>query len=354
MDERLVLLLAVLVSLAAVPTPVAADETRTGGTIIIEAGETVDDDLTAFSGTVIVRGTINGDLTAFTGNVFVDGEVNGNLEAFAGNVRINGTVTGDASAFGGNIFLEEGARVGGQLDARGGNVVVEGDVGGDAQLGASTITIGESAVIGGSLTYDGQLDRAEGAQIAGEVRQDSSLGADEQFGGPLVPNWAGWLYGFLVNLVLGAVVLLVFPRFSKDLADQTTSAPLLSGVVGLLAFVGIPILAILLFISLVGIPLGLIAILVFPILLWFGYVYGAFSVGAWLLSQTDTESRWLALLAGLLLVSLVGFVPIVGGLVQFLVLLLGLGALALSLRDRYRGRRRARTETGAGGPEAAS
>lgn len=354
MDERLVLLLAVLVSLAAVPTPVAADETRTGGTIVIEASETVEDDVTAFGGTVIVRGTINGDLAAFAGNVFVDGEVNGNLEAFAGNVRINGTVTGDASTFGGNVFLEEDARVGGQLDAAGGNVVVEGEIGGDAQLGASTITVGQSAIIGGDLRYDGELDRAEGAQIAGEVRQDSSLGADEQFGGPLVPNWAGWLYGFLVNLVLGAVVLLVFPRFSTGLAERAASAPLRSGGVGLLAFVGIPIVSILLFISLVGIPLGLIAILVFPILLWFGYVYGAFSVGAWLLSLADTENKWLALLAGLLLVSLVGFVPILGGLVQFLVLLLGLGALALALRDRYRGRRAARAETGASGPEAAS
>jgi cytoskeletal protein CcmA (bactofilin family) len=350
MDERFAILAAVFLVLAAMPAPAAAQETRTGDTVIVAEGETVDGDLRAFAGTVVVRGTVNGDLTALTGNVFVDGEVNGDLQAFSGNVRINGTVTGDVSAAGGNVFLARDGRVGGQFQAGAGNVVVEGEIGGDASLGASTITVAPTAVVDGDLAYDGNLTLSDEARIDGEVRQDDDLGVQ----GPLVPGWVGWAYGLLANLLLGAVALLVFPRFSAGLADRAASDPLRSAGVGLLLLVAIPVLLILLFISLIGIPLGLIGMLVYGLVLWLGYVYGSFAVGSWLLSLADPENRWLALFVGLLAISLIGLLPILGGLVQFVVLLLGLGALGLGLRNRYRGRRAARARTGPSGPETVS
>ncbi|WP_276299762.1 bactofilin family protein [Halorussus lipolyticus] len=339
MDKRLVALFAVLVVLAAVPAPAAAEVTRTGGTVVVEEDETIDDDLTAFAGTVIVRGTVDGDLTAFAGDVFVEGRVTGDMTALGGNVRIAGEVTGDVDAVGGNVVVSEDALVGGQLEGAAGNVVVEGEVQQGVRVGAGTITLGPNAVVGGDFVYDGDLNRAEGAQVAGEIRQESDIGLDLGFTGPLVPNWVGWVYGFLVNLVLGAVVLLVFPRFSGGIADRATADPLKSGGVGLLLFVGIPVLMVILFVSLVGIPLGLILALVYALVLWLGYVYGAFAVGTWLLGMADTGGRWLALFIGLLLAAIVGFVPILGGLVQFLVLLLGLGALGLGGRSQYQRRR---------------
>ncbi|NEU55393.1 polymer-forming cytoskeletal protein [Halorussus sp. MSC15.2] len=338
MDKLFTLLFTALVVLAAVPAPVAADETRAGGTVVVEEGETVNESVRAFGGTVVVRGTVNGDLSAMGGNVNVEGRVNGDLQAASGNVRINGTVTGDVSAAGGNVVLSESGRVGGQLDAGAGSVVLDGEVGGDAQIGADTITLGPTAVIGGDLTYDGNLDRADGARVAGEIRQDSSPDAAVGPAGLVVPKWLAGVYGFLANLVLGAILLLAFPRFSNGTAERAADNPLRSGGIGLLSFVGIPVLFVLLLISLVGIPLGLLVVLLYPLVLWVGYVYGAFSLGAWGLGLADTDSRWLALAAGLLAVSVVGFVPILGGIVQFLVLLVGVGAFALGAWRGYRGR----------------
>ncbi|UPV75526.1 polymer-forming cytoskeletal protein [Halorussus limi] len=344
MDKRYAFLLAVLVVLAAVPAPVAADETRSGGTVVVEEGETVAEDLTAFGGTVVVRGTVDGDVTAFAGNVFVEGRVNGDLDAFAGNVRVNGTVTGDANVAGGNFLLAEGGRIGGQLEAATGNAVVEGEIGGTARVGAGTIRLGPSAAVGGDFVYDGDLDRAPGARIDGEVRREPDLDLGVGFTGPLFPNWVGAVYGFVANFVLGAIALLVFPRFSAGVADRAAADPLRSAGVGLLLFVGVPVLLVLLFISLVGIPLGLLGILLYGFALWLGYVYGAFALGGWLVGLADGDSRWVALAVGLAVVSLVGFVPILGGLLQFVVLLLGLGALAAGVWGGLRKRRSRRAD----------
>ena len=339
MDRRLVALLGVLVMLAAVPAPVAAQETRTGGTVVVEEGETVDGPLRAFGGTVIVRGTVNGDLTAAGGNVYVTGRVNGDLQAMAGNVRINGTVTGDADAVGGNVVLAAGGRVGGELNVGAGSVVVNGEVGENAYVGGDTITLGPSAAVGGDFVYDGTLERAEGARVAGQVREESNPGGSVDFTGPIVPTWVEGVYGFLANLVLGAVLLLAFPRFSAGVAGRASRTPLRSGGAGLLTFVGVPVLFVVLLLSLVGIPVALLVILLYPLVLWVGYVYGAFALGAWTLGLTDADNRWLALALGVFVVSIVGFVPVLGGLVQLLVLLLGLGAFALGVWGGLRGRR---------------
>lgn len=340
----LAVLLAALVSLAALPVPAAAEE-RSGGTILVEEGETITEDLTAVGGTLIVRGTVEGDVSAFTGNVFIDGEVTGNLDAFSGNVRINGTVNGDVGAFGGNVVLADNGRIGGTLEAAAGNVILNGEIGDSATIGAGTITVGPTAVINGDLTYDGELTQAQGASVAGQVSQSDDLAVGPQE--PFLPTWFGVVYGLLVNLLLGAVLLLVFPAFSREVAGKASGDPLRSAGVGLLLLIAIPIALFLIALTVVGIPLSLTGVLVFLLLLWLSGVYGAYSVGTWLLSLADTDNRWLALAVGVLVVAVLSQIPILGGLVQFVVLLLGFGALALNLRDRYRGRRVSRRGTAA-------
>jgi hypothetical protein len=78
--------------------------------------------------------------------------------------------------------------------------------------------------------------------------------------------------------------------------------------------------------------------------------YGRSAGAAWLLSAGGIDNRWLALIVGLVGGAALSRVPIAGGVIDLLVLLLGLGALARGLvanrRDaRNRGQKR-RTGTG--------
>jgi len=85
-SRGIALLLALLVVLAVVPG-VAAAESRSGGTVVVAEGETIDENLEAFGGTIVVHGTVNGDLSAFGGDVLVTGDVTGDVSVFAGNVH---------------------------------------------------------------------------------------------------------------------------------------------------------------------------------------------------------------------------------------------------------------------------
>lgn len=333
MKRALAMLVTVLVVTSLLSGVAAAQETRSGETVVVEEDETVGD-LTAFGGTVVIQGTVDGDLEAFGGDVLVEGEVTGDVDAFAGNVRVTGEVDGGVSAAAGNVVVGEGATVG-ALSAAAGNVAVEGTVAGDVQAAAGSVTLGPAATIEGDLTYGGELNRHPDAEVAGSVTQESP-GASTPLGEvPALPPWLGPLYWTLVNLVLGAVLLAIFPWFSDGVAATARTETLKSGGVGLLALVGIPITLALVAITVVGIPLSIAGAFVFALLLWVASVYGRFAVGAWLLSFANVENRWAALVVGLLVVFLVGLLPVLGGLVELVVLLLGLGALSIALYERY-------------------
>ncbi|KYH26928.1 polymer-forming cytoskeletal [Halalkalicoccus paucihalophilus] len=336
MKRALSVLAAVLVVLSLFSGVAAAQETRSGETVVIEEGETVKGDLTAVAGTVVVQGTVDGDLTAFGGDVLVEGEVTGDADAFAGTVRVAGDVGGEVSAAAGTVVVSEDASVG-ALSTAGGNVAIDGTVAGDVEAAAGSVSLGPDAVVGGDLTYDGALNRHPDATVAGTVREGSPASPVPAPIGeiPTPPPWLGPVYWLLVNLVLGAVLLAAFPRFSDGVSTTARTETLKSVGVGVLALVGVPIALGLVAITLVGIPLSVAGALVFALLLWVGSVYGRFALGAWLLALADAENRWVALALGLVVVAVVGLLPYLGGFVDLLVLLVGLGALSLALYGRY-------------------
>ncbi|WP_224447438.1 polymer-forming cytoskeletal protein [Haloprofundus salilacus] len=358
--------LAVVVALAAVPG-VATAITRSGDTVVVAEDETVDE-LNAFGGSVVVRGTVNGNVSALAGDVYVadTGRVGGNVAGAAGAVRIAGSVEGDVAGASGSLTLEEGSTVGGDVAAGTGSLTVaegatvrgdlsagaqtasiNGTVEGDAEIDADEILLGSAAVIEGDLTYDGTLQRADGAVVNGTVEREDDLATAAPVGtdGPLIPGWTFAVYGLLLNLLLGAILLFVFPSFSQRVVLEAARSPGLSGGVGLLSVVVVPLVLLLLVLTLVGIPLALVGSVLFGLLVWVGGVYGRFAVGAVILAYTDREGEWVALLVGVLVVGLVVQIPVLGWVVNLAVGLVGLGALVLALSSGYRRRRAERTPT---------
>lgn len=320
---------------------VAGQSTDTpSGVIVVEADETVDR-IDAIAGSVVVRGTVTGDVSGVAGHVHVTegGQVDGSVETAAGAVRIDGTVGGDIATGSGHVEITDTARVGGNLDLGTGYLVVDGRVDGDVRASAERIVLGPNAAVGGEFRYDAaSFSRDPASAVAGGVVEDPELGGDtvDEF---TVPSWLGLVYGLLANLLLGVGLLAAFPSFAAGVADRVSENPLVSGGVGLLTLIAVPILLVLIALTVVGIPLSLFGAVGFGAAIWIAVVLGQYAVGAWALGFTGVDSRWLALVVGLVGVALLGTVPILGALVDLLVLLVGLGALAVGLRGQFRSRR---------------
>lgn len=343
--RRVVALSLALVLLLSVGSGVAAAQSFQGaaGTVVVGPDETYDS-IEGIAGTVIVRGTVTGDVSTAAGTVHVteSGTVGGNVQTAAGTVRIDGNVAGDVNAAGSTVEIGETARIGGSLESGAAYLSIDGTVDGDVTAGAETIVLGPNAQVAGDFRYDAEtFTRDPDASVGGSVVQDASIrdSAGPTFGGLAVPGWLGTIYGLFANLLLGVVLLAAFPAFSTRVAERVADDPVKSGGIGLLTLVAVPLALIVLAATIVGIPLSLVGAVAFGISVWVAVVYGQYAVGAWALSLADGDNRWVALVVGLLGFAILGAVPVLGGVLELVALLLGLGALALTLQEAYGGRR---------------
>jgi hypothetical protein len=243
-------------------------------------------------GDVLVdRGQTSKDVVVADGNVTVRGTVDGDLAVADGDVTVRGRVTGNVVTLGGKAILGRRAHV-------------DGDV----------------------LYADKKPQVAPGAQIGGDVKK---FKPDAIAGGALGLRIAVWLAVTISMLVLGLLLLVLFPRAADAVARAAKARTGRATLVGLLTFFLIPIIGFVALITVVGIPLGAGLLLALLPIYGLAYTASAFVTGR-LVSKKG--SPILAFVIGVLILRVLAFVPFLGGLIWFLATILGLGALLVAGR----------------------
>ncbi len=354
----------VVLAAALALSPVAAAQqtelggkVRSGREVTIPAGQTVQGDLIASAGTVRVDGRVDGDLVASGGQVVVAGDVTGDVLAAAGSTTISGEVGGDLRAGVGQARLR--GRVGEDVALAAGQGTVErgARIGGDLVFGAGRMQM-DATVAGSVLGSAGNY--TEGGSVGGSERVN--VGQPQERAEPTLADRAlDALRRYVSVLVVGVLLLWLLPRLLGGAAEAARGRPLVSFGVGVLGFVGVIVALVLLVLVtvLVAIVLSLVglgslsgvtvfggillaAIVVFLFILAVAFAAQAtvgLALGRLLLRGRERTfpSRLGALALGVLVVVLVAAIPVVGGWLSVLLVLLGLGALLLMARP---GRRR--------------
>src|SRR2546426_385209 len=157
--------------------------------------------------------------------------------------------------FGADRFVAGGTArvdnpVAGDLIAAGGHVDIDAPINGDA------LVAGGHVRLGGKLRYRGRdLQRDPAAQVTGGVEHVESPGKAH---GEARYRWGGWLWTAGL-MVLAAIVAGALPAFSARVTAAFRAQPWLALLFGFIALVCIPIAALLLMITIIGLPLGLLA-----------------------------------------------------------------------------------------------
>lgn len=199
----------------------------------------------AFGSTIKVQdGDSASDLLAIGGGIKVDGEVLGDAVAVGGSIKIDGRVTGDVISVGNNVELGPEAEVLGSAVSVGGRVIQED--------GATVVGRVSEVALGGNLDFGDWWWVNRGIDW-------SDRGAN---------SWRGWtdlawsMMGMFLLVVLTGLVALVardpVDRVSRLAFAEPFKALLVGLAVELLFLPGLAVLAVLLAISIIGIPLLLL------------------------------------------------------------------------------------------------
>ena len=255
-------------------------------------GADSDDHVILTGGLVVPEGETAKTAVVFNGDVLIDGTVSETLVVFNGRTEITGTVDEDVVVFNGSVVLRSGARVGGDVVSR------------------------QAPQIEDGATVEGSIDDLQKRWDYWDITFVGRLG------------W--WLAYTVSTLVLGLVLLMLArgldPASIRALRDR------LGATIGfgLLWFVLLPIVAVLLLVTIVGIPLGLFLLFGLGLVYSIGYVVGGLALGR--LVVKEPTSRYLAFLAGWGALRVIALVPFLGGIAWLVGTVLGLGTLWVAAR----------------------
>ena len=341
------ILLELLVIIFVLSYPASAFTTiESGDTIVID--DVIDDDVYIAGNNIIIKGTINGDLIVAGGMVDIQGNITQDLIVAAGDVSITGnvgddvrvaagtlTITGyvhdDLISFTGETKISDTGGIGGDFTSASGQLNLLGDVGGNITGSGGEVTLG--GTVGGNVDMTtGQLVVLPGAYITGNLKYRSPESADvppgtvgketdfiqEKYDDEKKDSFSiiSWFVGYLALVLIGLLGMAIWPEYIQTIASKTSEAPGKAFLTGLGIFIASFVLVFLLFVTLIGIPLGMILLALIFAALYIARIFTALWLGKYLFMKMGKESKpWIQLVIGIFVLLLVGEIPIIGALV---------------------------------------
>lgn len=251
-------------------------------------------------------------------------------------LRSDQTLHGDLIVTSGQITLQEGSRVTGSVFVTSGNIDMAGEIDGDLLMTSGNANLLPSAIIRGNVRHiSGNINQMPGAQVEGEWLSGASFATPWTGGISILTSILWYLFQSVLLAALAALAVAIWPQPVNHTLQAIVDEPVLTGGLGLLVMVAVPILSVLLAITVCLIPLTLVGIFVWMAAMVFGWAAIGLGVGRRLFAETARPMQP-ALIAGLgtlvlsLVVNGIGLIPCVGWIAPLLVAALGLGAVVLT------------------------
>jgi hypothetical protein len=315
--------------------PVAGDLSAVGGSIVVTAPVQGDEFLLA--GSVSSRAPVAGDLRTVGGSVTIEDSVAGDLVAFGFSVHDSGRALGSVFIIAVDTTLSNGAS--GPVIIYGNNISLAGDFEGNVNVVATGhLTLAASTTIHGKLSY-------EAPEPAVIPMSATILGGVEYTNASYLPD-AGTsrilalvsIGFFLFARILGALILAgllagLFPRLAEAVVERAYSnrprSILLTMLLGFGILVATPVLIILLTLTFVGLGLAFLLLVMYALLVLLALLYAGILLGSMCMRRFAKRETvlWHDGILGMLALSLIALVPIIGLFVAFLLTIFTAGAL---------------------------
>ena len=320
---------------------------------IVRVSAPIQGDLIVAGQRLVVNGDIQGDLTAAGESVDIRAPVVDDVRAAGRTINVNNSVGGHMVSAGDTVLLSTNSSVrewawlagrsidvqgsvGGDLRAAGKSILISGDIAGDAIVTAENIQVKSDAVIHGDLivqsSYQPTIDA--GATVKGEIIHER-LGRK----GLLVPFMKiGTALLFMTSIIIAVLtIFLLFPQVSGTAVEEVRNS--LLGIFGLgisFAFVS-PIVIAILFMTGIGLIIGLLLLGGYLLALLLGLLIGIVVLSQYALDKFYKQKE-MGVSAKVLIVTLTTVVflilsqlPVLGFILLSIVWITGLGVTSRGL-----------------------
>jgi hypothetical protein len=271
---------------------------------------TANNDIYLAGNTINIEGIVNGSMTALGKSIFIKTPVGGNLRAGAEKIIMEGTVKGKTILWGNNISIK------GEFN--------------DLSLYANEISFAPDTVIYGDLTYTTpEKINLSRIYVRGDIQWSKPY--LERLKETTPVNLLKRFYTFFSLLFPVMLMLGFFPNFFKQTASLSGKKFLPCFGTGLIFITITAVILPVIFITIVGAPLGLIIASFFFSSIYISRVFPSIFIGRMVLFKMKEKTLvWvLATIIGILLFTVISIHPTAKIVLNIISIPAGFGALFL-------------------------
>jgi hypothetical protein len=342
------LLIVLLLLAVSIPSIYAAGASQNGSVVI---DTPVNHDLFVSGDTVTINAPVDGDVWAAGNVVNINAAVSGDVFAAGSTVNLNAPIGGSVVAAGGQV--EAKGDVKGRIVAAGGTITLRGNAlkvvaaGGTIRIESTAVIEKYAYVAGGTVTNAGTIkgelrvnaNSLENTGTAGSVQWQKTQTQANLAGLTGALSGIGMVLSILTTfgfLILGIVLLRLFPKQFLTVHDQLVKSPIKNTVVGFLLIIAAAIVSVLLAITVVGLPFAAVFGMLFIIALMMSGLFVSLALGRKIgnLASLKASDMWLFVL-GFVILTVLFYLPFVGWIIRVVAVSLGFGATFYALRQNW-------------------
>lgn len=362
-----------------IPITTLAFTVKTNDTVQVELEKTIEGNFFTAGQSVTIDGIITGDLFCagqsvtingkILGDVFcagqsitINGKVNGSVRVVGENININGQIDKNVMLAGGVVDIGKKSIIGWGLTMASANGVIKGEINRDlVAFGSnftidghikknvklniknrknknSTITITKDSKIEGDLEYSSyqEANISPQANIVGAINFNAKK--------IIHKNWnliiLAWIWSYIFSifsaLIVGLVLISLGGKQIKILINKMQDKIKLAIGWGTVIMFLSPIIAILLLLTIIGIPLSFVLIGIWLIIFYIAKILTGIMLGQIVLKKYLRKKRkslmW-AMVVGIVLIKIIFAIPFLGWLFCLIAVCWGMGGIYLTLKE---------------------
>jgi hypothetical protein len=255
-------------------------------------------------------------------------------------------IHGNIAGIGATLILENGSLIEGDINLLGSTLEVAGTVRGDINVLAGTSSIQSTAQIQGDINQIfHQINISPDSHVLGDINTFSipapvivplgkwTASLTELF---KPTNWIAFQFSrTLAFCVLTVLIYYLFKKHTNRVIKAIEKQSAISWGTGLLTIIAMPIIILILILSIILIPVGLVLVPIYILALLFSWITLGIAIGRglnrWLHLTLADEMQALfgAFILGIT-TSLLSWIPCIGWLINLMALCVGLGGVVIS------------------------
>jgi cytoskeletal protein CcmA (bactofilin family) len=311
----------------------------------VDIAGTVNGDVYCAGQTLTISGTVNGDVFCAGQTVIISGAVNGSIRVAGQTVTLSSAISGSATIGAQTLVIDKNATIGRDLLGGSTDVTINGKIGRDIVAGArnlningnitgnikgyvTNLSIGSAGFVGGNIDYTSNNGPtvATGGKIVGKVtRTAPKKESNTNNISPIAFSIGGLVFGLIAWLFFGMVLVAMFPRIFDEATQQAMKKPGITTLIGVLGAIIAPILVIILFVTIFGIPLALLTLLAWFAIMLLVTPFAGYMLGQIIMPKSRQSFGIMALGTSILVITY--FIPIIGFITLLIAYLFGMGMI---------------------------